>query len=385
MYQRLINLSKSNSFYLFGARGTGKSTLLKTTFATSQSLYIDLLDPEIAEPLLAHPEKLKQLLEPHIGKKSWVILDEVQKVPALLDLVHQYIERKSFHFALTGSSARKLKRGQANLLAGRAFIFSLYPLTHLELHESFDLEQALQFGSLPAVVGFQDLLDKKRFLKSYATTYLKEEILIEQVIRNLPPFKRFLEIAAATSGELLNYSNIAKDILSDPKTVSGYYTILEDTLLGFFLPAFHQSIRKQQRQAQKFYFFDLGVTRALAQKIDTPVLPKTFEYGLLFENFVMNEIHRLLSYQEKQFSMSYLRTKDDVEIDLIIERTGEPTWLCEIKSADRIDERHTNSLEILGKSLPRAQKLLISLDPVAKKIGSVTALPWRAAIKEILG
>ncbi len=333
---------------------------------------------------MAHPEKLKERLAPHIGKKPWVIIDEIQKVPALLDLVHQQIEKRTFHFALSGSSARKLKRGQANLLAGRAFGFSLFPLTYRELSSAFDLDHALAFGTLPAVIHFREVLDKQRFLKTYVSTYLKEEILIEQIIRNLPPFKRFLEVAAVTSGEILNYSNIAKDILSDPKTVSSYYTILEDTLLGFFLPAFHTSIRKQQRQAQKFYFFDLGVVRALAQRIDAPVLPKTFEYGMLFENFIMNEIHRLLTYKEKQFSLSYLRTKEDVEIDLIIERAGEPTWLCEIKSAERIDERHTSSLENIGKSLPNAKKVVISLDPVAKKIGSVDILPWQEAIDEII-
>ena len=383
MYHRLINISNSHSFFLFGARGTGKSTLLKQTFGKN-CLQIDLLDQETFDQLIAYPSKINEIIESKSFNGTWIVIDEIQKAPKLLDIVHKKIEEKKFKFALTGSSARKLKRGQANLLAGRAFIFTLFPLTHLELGGDFNLQHALQFGTLPEAVTLKDVLDKRRFLKSYAQTYLKEEILSEQLVRNLPPFKRFLEVAGSTSSEIVNYSNIARDILSDAKTVSSYYQILEDTLLGFMLPSFHLSVRKQQKKAPKFYFFDTGVLRAISNRVDTTLEAKTFEYGLLFENFVVNEINRLLSYQEKQFSISYLRTKDDVEIDLIIERAGEPIILCEIKSTTHVDQRHSSHLEQLSKSFSNPRCILLSLDQTAKKIGTVDALHWTKGIREII-
>ena len=224
---------------------------MKQTFSEKDSIYIDLLDPELSARLSAYPNELLPLIEPEIGKKKWIIIDEVQKVPSLLDIVHKQISEKNFLFALTGSSARKLKRGAANLLAGRAFIFNLYPLTQKELGTDCNLSEALCFGTLPEVVNLKDKSDKKRFLKAYAQTYLQEEIIAEQIIRSLPPFRRFLDIVGLHITEIINYSNIAKDIASDPKTVSRYYEILEDTLLGFHLPTYGKSIRKQQRKAKK--------------------------------------------------------------------------------------------------------------------------------------
>lgn len=316
--------------------------------------------------------------------RKWVVIDEVQKVPKILDIVHQQIFDKKHFFALTGSSARKLKRGAANLLAGRAFVFSLFPLTHIEIGETFNLNSALQFGTLPEIFNLSQDIDKSRFLKSYALTYIKEEIVAEQVVRNLPPFRRFLEVAAQGDTDVINYSNVAKDVMSDPKTIASYYEILEDTLTAVILPSFHHSIRKRQKHAPKCYFFDSGVVRALAGLIDNDIAPSSFEYGQRFESFIVNEIHRLLTYTEKQFQLSYIRIDNDREIDLVIERTGEPTFLCEIKSTSTVDERHCKHLESLGKDFRKSIQLLISLDPVPKKIGSTTALPWPAAIQAIL-
>ena len=291
----MINISKSQSFFLFGPRGTGKSTLLAELFTPEESIYLDLLEPDLANELISYPQNLLTRLAPHVGEKTWVIIDEVQKAPQLLDLVHKLIQKKQFKFVLTGSSARKLKRGASNLLAGRAFVFNLFPLTVDELKDSFSLDEALKFGTLPEIFSFENENDKMLFLKAYAQTYLKEEIVMEQVVRNLPPFRRFLDVAAQMNTDIINYSNIAKDIHSDPKTVSGYYDILEDTLLGFRLPAYHTSIRKQQKKASKFYLFDTGVTRALAGQVDYDLMSKSFEYGQLFEAFIINEIHRRLT------------------------------------------------------------------------------------------
>ncbi len=312
-----------------------------------------------------------------------MVIDEVQKAPQLLDLVHKLIKEKQFKFALTGSSARKLKRGAANLLAGRAFVYNLFPLTVSELQESFVLDEALKFGTLPEIFTFQTSADKARFLKAYTETYLKEEIIIEQIVRNLPPFRRFLDVAAQMNTEIINYSNIAKDINSDPKTVSCYYDILEDTLLGFRLHAHHASIRKQQKKASKFYLFDTGVARALAGQVDYDLIPKSFEYGQLFEAFIINEFFRRLTYQEKQFKLSYLRVNEDLEIDLIIERGDFPPALIEIKSSSKVDERHAKGLLTWGSDFKLSKQYLISNDPDTKQFSSVLACHWSRAIEEI--
>ena len=383
MYQRLPKLSKSHSFFLFGARGTGKTALLTQHFHSKEALWIDLLNPELANELSAYPNRLQDRIAPHAGKTPWVVIDEVQKVPVLLEIVHQQIAKGDFNFALTGSSARKLKRGAANLLAGRAFVFSLFPLTHRELAGDFNLHQCLTFGSLPGACNLTDPLDKRRYLKAYTNTYLKEEIIAEQIVRNLPPFRRFLDIVGTHTTEIINTSNIARDIDSDPKTVARYYEILEDTLLGFHLPSFDKSIRKQQKKAKKFYLFDVGVARTLSKRIDFDLVPKTFEYGQIFENFIVNEVYHALSYAEKEFKLSFLRVSEKQEIDLIIERGDAAPIACEIKATDRVDERHGHSLLTLGKDLKGARLRLISCDPIPKRFGEVLALPWREALTEI--
>ncbi|MBI4238630.1 MAG: ATP-binding protein [Deltaproteobacteria bacterium] len=384
MIHRLINISKSHSFFLFGPRGSGKSTLLEQIFPPKERIVLDLLDFELANELISHPNNLLHRLAPYAGKKPWVIIDEVQKAPQLLDLVHKLIKERRFKFALTGSSARKLKRGAANLLAGRAFVYHLFPLTVMELQERFVLRDALQFGTLPEMLHFSDTADKIRFLKAYAETYLKEEIITEQIVRNLPPFRRFLDVAAQMNTNVINYSNIAKDIHSDPKTVSGYYDILEDTLLGLRLPAYHTSIRKQQKKAAKFYLFDTGIARTLAGQIDYDLAPRSFEYGQLFEAFVINELHRRLTYHGKQFKLSYLRVNEDVEIDLIIERGRRPPTLIEIKSTDQVDARHAKGLLTLGADFQSPVQYLISNDPDQKQFSNVLACPWNDAIERIV-
>lgn len=380
MFHRLVNISKSQSFFLFGPRGSGKSTFLDTFFLPEERVILDLLNFELANELISYPNNLLNRLAPYVGKRPWVVIDEVQKAPQLLDLVHKLIKERQFQFALTGSSARKLKRGSANLLAGRAFIYHLFPLTAFELKESFFLMDALKFGTLPEIFRFHNESDKAKFLKAYAETYLKEEIITEQIVRNLPPFRRFLDVAAQMNTDIINYSNIARDIYSDPKTVSGYYDILEDTLIGFRLPTYHTSIRKQQKKASKFYFFDTGIVRVLAGQVDYDLIPRSFEYGQLFETLVINELHRRLTYEGKQFRLSYLRVNEDLEIDLIIERGKQAPTLIEIKSASRVDERHAKGLLTLGSDFKSSKQYLISNDPDIKRFSTVLACPWAHAI-----
>lgn len=386
MFHRIINLSKSNSFFLFGARGVGKTSLLKSNYSSTEAFYIDLLSPNNFERFFRNPEELNNILKALSDSTKWVIIDEIQKVPQLLDIVHQQIESSPRKFILTGSSSRKLKRGGANLLAGRAFIYELYPLTHIELGTSFNLDKILQWGSLPKIwnVELSDS-DKELYLKAYSQTYLKEEIQEEQLIRNLKSFYTFLEIAAQMNGKILNYSKISNDVGVDTKTVQKYFDIIDETHIGFRLPSYHQSLRKRQRENPKFYFFDIGVQRSLLKVAKFPVTPGTFEYGNLFEHFIILELLRLNSYLNQDYNFSYFQTHHNLEVDLVIDRPRKKTIFCEIKSKNQISESDLNSLRSIKKDFPEYEFLCISQDSFEKNIDGVHCLPWTKGITHILG
>jgi predicted AAA+ superfamily ATPase len=352
-------------------------------FPEKTSIYIDLLDPTIDERLSKNPEILKSMIMAESGKK-WVIIDEIQKIPKLLDVVHQLSTDKSIKFALTGSSARKLKRGNANLLAGRAFNYVCYPLSYKELKKQFKIDEFLKFGSLPEIFSLS-IEDKKDYLRSYVDTYFKEEIVAEQIVRKLKPFKSFLNVAAQMNGKILNIQKIANDVGVDHSTVQNYFEILEDTLIGFLLEPFHQSIRKRQRQAAKFYYFDVGVTRALQRTIDNSLVPATYEYGNVFEHFIILEIKKLADYKKPDWTFSYLITKDGIEIDLIIERPGLSTIAIEIKSTTNIEKLSQPSLksfEKLANDINNCEIYLLSQDPIKQKKGTISCLPWQDAISK---
>lgn len=384
MIFRLPKHPKKRSFFLFGPRGTGKSTWLKQVFSDIPHLYIDLLNPDEEERFAKNPATLLAQIEALPASTRWIVLDEIQKVPKLLDVVHLAIEKHKKLFALTGSSARKLKRGHANLLAGRAFVSHFHPLTHLELGQQFNLEDGLYWGGLPTLLECDDPADKVRYLRTYTQIYLKEEIVAEQVIRKLDPFRLFLEIAAQHNGEILNYSNIARDVGVDTLTVQSYFQILEDTLIGFLLHPFHKSVRKRQRTHPKFYFFDTGVKRALEGTLTVDLPEHSYGYGKVFEHFVILEAFRLNSYFEKDYRFSYLRTKDDAEIDMIVERPGAPLVLVEIKSSRQVDERDIRSLLAFKTDMPRGtEAFCLSRDPIPKVIEGVRLLPWEKGLEEI--
>ena len=383
MIPRIQNPMRSNSFFLFGARGTGKSTLLRQFFAGDKTLWIDLLDPEQENRYAVRPDELAQQVRAGLGELDWVVIDEIQKAPRLLDVVHSTIETHGTRFALTGSSARKLKRDSVNLLAGRAFVYHLFPLTSRELGDAFDLTRALHHGTLPGLLRLTSDEERKAFLRAYALTYLKEEVWAEQFIRKLDPFRRFLAVAAQCNGEILNYSNIARDIGADHKTVASYFEILEDTLLGFLLEPYHESVRKRQRQAPKFFFFDPGVARALSGTLNVELVSSTYGFGRTFEHFVLSEIVRLSDYRQKDYRFSYLRTKDGAEVDLIVERPGSRTALVEIKSTDRVDERDIRDLCRFLPDFPGAEAFCLSRDKVRKRIGDVLAVPWQEGLEEL--
>jgi len=347
-------------------------------------MWVDLLDPEVEQAFAFEPGRLRRQVLALEADYSHVVIDEIQKVPALLDVIHGLIEndRVPQHFVLTGSSARKLKAGGANLLAGRAVVRHLFPLFDSEIDGSQDIESTLRWGSLPRIVtGPEEGRDDE--LRAYAFTYLKEEVIAEQLTRKLDPFRKFLQIAAQSNAKIINFAKIATQVGVDAKTVRSYYSILEDTLIGFFLDSWHSSVRKRLRQAPKFYFFDPGVVRALAQQLRVLPLPSTSYFGELFEQHVIREIvHRNASLNlDMQFG--YLLTDRDVEIDLVVQRPSLPLCLIEIKSTDRVSENDASALIQFSKDFPGAQCLLLSRDPVAQMIGAVRALPWRQGIDEL--
>jgi len=383
MFSRLLQPTRRRSFFLFGARGTGKTTWMRDAFRPDASLYLDLLDPEVEDRYRRTPGQLEPQVRALSDLVEWVLIDEVQRAPRLLDVVHRLIENTGKRFVLTGSSARKLRRGASNLLAGRAFVYSLYPLTAPELDDAFDLGGALRWGTLPGIFSLDAEEDRRAYLRAYALTYLKEEIVAEQIVRRLDPFRRFLEVAAQSNGMIVNYANIARDVGADPKTVLTYFSILEDTLVGFLLPAFHRSIRKQQRVNPKFYYFDPGVKRALDRTLDIPLNAGTYEYGKAFEHFIVTQIVHLSQYRYPDWRVSYLQTGAGVGIDLVIERPGLPTALIEIKSSDRVDERDVRHLARFIGDFPAPLALCISRDPTRMEIDGVLCVDWRAALGEL--
>lgn len=379
---RSLKYKTSNSFFLFGARGTGKTHLLNRWFGGQQRvLSINMLKASEERRYGDSPDVLSE----ELGKAhyDWVVIDEVQKVPAILDVVHHEIETHGTRFALTGSSARKLKRGGANMLAGRAFVYYLFPLTHHELGDAFDLHDVLHFGALPKIFSLTGEEEKRLFLDAYVDTYLREEVLQEQLIRSLPPFRRFLDVCGQSSGTIVNESRIARDIGADPKTVKSYFDILEETLLGIRLPACTASIRKQQLLAPKFYLFDTGVKRALDGSLVKP-RPSSQEYGVLFEHFIVNELWRLNHYHQQRFRMSHLRTKGGAEVDVVLERADLAMQLVEIKYSEHVDPTAISHLIQLKADFPDYRAICLSREPRRRDYAGVEIFPWREGIREVL-
>lgn len=370
---------------MFGARGTGKSTLLESLLPPERATWYDLNDLETEARIVRSPERFENellSLQKMSPEKIWVVVDEIQRCPALLNSVQRLLGKKHFKFALTGSSARKLKRGSANLLAGRALQNFLFPLTHRELGDDFDLGFCLHWGSLPDVFQLPEP-ERGQYLRTYVYTYLKEEIQVEQLVRNIPTFRAFIEVAAQCSGKILNYSNIARDIGTDSVTVKNYFSVLEDTLIGFYLPPFSRSIRKRQGQHPKFYFFDLGVSNAAQNLLNVPVMPQTSRFGELFEAFVICEIYRLNSYLQKHWTLSYLITHAGVEVDIIIDRPGEKTAFIEIESATRVTRDSVSGLRGFESEYQNVEFYLFSLDPIEQRIGNVDCMHWRAGLERL--
>ena len=341
MYSRLL-ATPSQSILLFGPRGTGKSTWIRDRF--SDTVTYDLLDTGEALRLSKDPRSLYRELAT-LPSGSWAVIDEVQKVPDLLDEVHRLMETRGLRFVLSGSSARKLHRGGANLLAGRAVTVSMFPLVSAELSFEIDPERALRFGMLPMAVTTDTPQD---YLRTYADTYLVQEIQLEALTRNLGAFARFLEIAARQNGQVTNAASIARDAGINRRTVQNHFEILKDTLIGFWLPAWKlKSATKQVRQS-KFYFFDAGVVRALSGRLAYPPIPE--EMGPLAETFVLNEVRAWLGYSRTDYRLHFWRSYDGVEVDVLCE-TVDGFVAIEIKASSRWESRFNRGLHRVANDL----------------------------------
>ncbi len=376
---RALSLPGNKSFFLFGPRQTGKSTLIKELFAPGTSLFYDLLNSETYRRLAARPELIRAEVQAAVSRKqvSHVIIDEVQKIPQLLDEVHYLIESGlSCLFVLSGSSARKLKRAQANMLAGRAWTFHLHPFSFHEITDRFDLDRALRFGMLPSITLADDDHERSEILRSYVDTYVKEEVELEAQLRNVGGFLRFLPIVASENGETLNYSNIARETAVAGTTVKAYFQILEDTLLGFYLLPYGKSIRKKMVRHPKFYFFDTGVVRALTRKLSVPLIEGSSEYGRVFEHFLLCEIMKINETRRLDLGLSFYRTERGAEVDCIIESPAGRTIALEIKSTSSPTSAHCRGLRSFKQCVPKAELYLACRAPRALQIGHVTILPW---------
>lgn len=378
MIKRLLKTVNLKSFFLFGARGTGKSTLLGSLYNEQTSYRFDLLDPVLLDDLRLDRERFKRVIDTEENRNKVIVIDEVQRLPDLLNYVHQSIFKEHRIFALTGSSARRLKQLGTNLLAGRALVYHLYPLTSVEIGDTFDLQRALEFGLLPDCYLAQSEQLASEILRAYILNYVEKEIQIEQWVRKIEPFRNFISIAAQMNGKIINKSAIARDVGADDTTVADYFEILEDTLLGITLPAYHQSIRKRQRKGHKFFLIDPGIKRALDRTLVSRLVPGTSAYGEAFEHFIFLEIYKLASYARKDWRFFYYQTREGYEVDLVIERPGEPLLLIEIKSKSKITAEDCAVIERIGPEIgPLVEQVLISQDQTTQKFGNTTAFNWR--------
>lgn len=380
MYKRTIKLPVGKrSFFLFGPRQTGKSTLIEGLLKGHPHWTINLLERDTFLLYKAHPERLRQEIEAKKldGDPFTVFIDEVQKIPEILDEVHLLIERykRKLLFVLTGSSARKLKRSAANLLAGRAWQFFLYPLTHREIGKNFKLEKVLSRGGLPPVISESDAAAIQT-LNAYAQIYLKEEILDEALTRNIAAFSKFLEIAADQSGAIVNYSNIARETHVSVKTIQGYYQILEDTLIAYRLPVYLRSARKRLVLHPKYYLFDTGIIQSLVGRAGQEVREGTQLFGNLFEHFIILETLRLASYAGKDWHFYFWRTSHGAEVDLIIENS-QGLWAVEIKSGVQIEPGQLQGLRSFQEDYPKAKLICVSNTARTYRSGPFEIVRWQ--------
>jgi len=363
-----IRLGRGRSAFLWGPRKTGKTYWIREHFAQPNHWLIDLLQTDVFAEYVSRPALLRERWNGQL-----TIIDEVQKVPALLDEVHWLIENKRASFLLTGSSARKLRRGHANLLAGRARRYELGPLSYFEVR-GFELERVFQTGLLPP----HFLSDQpEQDLRSYIADYLKEEIASEAAVKNLPAFADFLRVAAITNAELINYTNISRESGVSAKVVNNYFEILEDTLLGFRLHSWMRVNKRRLIRADKFYFFDVGISNYLARRRP---LQGSSDFGKSFEHYLLLEMMNYRRYREPDLPVTYWRTSTGFEVDVIL---GDMTTAIEIKGSTRVHDSDLRGLKALAQEQRVRHKLVVSLERQPRTHDGIQVLPWRIFLERL--
>ena len=350
MNERILQIINDESVFLFGARQTGKTTLLKKQFPNA--IYFDLLQTDVLNRFRQRPALLRESLE-QANDGALVIIDEIQQIPELLNEIHWLITNKQIRFILCGSSARKLKRQGVNTLGGRAVPQYLFPFVSCEIPD-FNIDRAVNNGMIPRHYMKEN---PTSLLKAYVGVYLREEIQAESLVRNLTGFSRFLEIAAMTDGEMVNYLNIASDCGVSANTVKEYFQILEDTLVGYMIPAFTKKAKRKVVQSPRFYLFDVGVTNYLLGR--TNLRRGTTDYGHAFEHIVIQELVAYLNYTDNPNKLSYWRTYTQVEVDVIL---GDAKVAIEIKSVEEVLPKHLKGLKSFADEHPDCRRIIVSLD-----------------------
>ncbi|MFH1838534.1 MAG: DUF4143 domain-containing protein [Candidatus Kuenenbacteria bacterium] len=376
MYKRLLKLPihPKQSFFLWGPRQTGKTTLLKETYP--RALRIDLLKSEILMRYLQHPAFFREEIMA-LNPKQLIIVDEIQKAPILLDEIHYLIQEKNFIFGLCGSSARKLRRGHANLLGGRAIRYELLGLIALELANDFNLLRMLNAGPLPNHYANQQY---QRAVQSYVDDYLREEILQEGLIRRLPIFSDFLRMAAIGDTEITNLSNIARESGISATTVRDHYSILVDTLMGAFVPAYTARAKRRIIQAPKFYFYDIGVVNVLAKR--GIIQPGSELFGKAFENWIFHELSAHVCYGKQRYDISYWRLSTGTEVDFIL---GKAEVAIEVKGKEKINSHDLKGLRDFKHEYPHVKHcIVVSLEKTARLTSdNILILPYQKFIKQL--
>lgn len=363
--------SNEESLFLWGARQTGKSTLLKEHFP--KAIWFDLLLAEVYNRLTNNPAIIREtiLASPEI---KTVIIDEIQRIPELLNEVHWLITNTSTQFIMSGSSARKILRTETNLLGGRALRYELYPLIYKEIPD-FDLIRALNHGLLPRHYLAEN---PKRLLSAYVGNYLRDEIVSEAKIRNVQVFSKFLEAAAFSNGEMVNYSNIATDCGVSSPTIKEYFQILEDTLVGRFVPAYQKKPKRRVITAPKFYYFDIGIVNHLLKR--GKIAKGSELFGNAFEHFIYQELHAHSSYSGADYTISYWRTTSQIEVDFIL---GNHEVAIEVKSTDTIHERHLKGLKHFMEEYKVKHPIIVCNEPLPRKHGDILILPWKIFLEKL--
>lgn len=376
-FDRKLDLSQASqrkSLFLFSPRQTGKTTLLKKRFP--EAPFYNLLLSDVFLKLSQRPQRIREeLLAQNTPTSTPIIIDEIQKLPVLLDEVHHLIEEHGYHFILTGSSPRSLKKGSANLLGGRARTFHLHPLVSAEIPE-FDMMRVLNFGALPPIY---NSCEPSEDLEDYVGSYLKEEIQAEGATRHIENFSRFLQVASLHNTQVINFENIANDSQVPPRTIIEYFAILQDTLVGTLLEPFKKTKKRKAITSAKFYFFDVGVANILAGNFK--ITKGSTLFGTVFEHFIFTEIQAYLSYSRDKRALSFWRTHGGYEVDFVI---GDNVAI-EVKGSHTVTEKHLKSMKAFSSEIKPKQKLVVSLEDKARKIDDVLILPVNDFLTRLWG